>query len=382
MNTQELQEIVFRNTAELAELRRQLTDIVSKEKRVEVALGTLRRRLAACLEGFHRDKYKSTDQRLMIRALAEEILIFDKLGYDIGVSGSRFLLGVAALLEGRNQSALEYLNDFISNSDLNDKNLSNAHYLAAMICYNRRDFNRAIEHFESAFRYSPEQNRDLQCKIYVGELVYFLRKPQDLLEKAFRDVEDGLRTADNSPQQNFLRATLYMKWANCYVGTLDLDPKERNLMVNNQVAISLYKQARKCLPKYTDPDSLLPVVIDYSLAQALLLAKSVDMDLSMTPSELLADTFHRLRRIVLTKREEIILAQCYLMLGTCAFYSTHVSSDVGEIYLEYARNQTLSVPSDVCFYSSITKELLSRDEFVRQIDYYANHLEQNTSRRR
>ena len=116
-------------------------------------------------------------------------------------------------------------------------------------------------------------------------------------------------------------------------------------------------------------------MIDYSLAQALLLANSVDMDLARTPTELLADVFARLRRLVLTKREEIILAQSYLMLATCAFYSPYVSNDVGEIYLEYARHQTLTVPSDVCFYSCITKELLGRDEFVRQIDHYAGQFE-------
>jgi hypothetical protein len=37
--------------------------------------------------------------------------------------------------------------------------------------------------------------------------------------------------------------------------------------------------------------------------------------------------------------------------------------------------------SDVCFYSCITKELLSRDEFVRQIDYYATQLKQQKGRR-
>jgi tetratricopeptide (TPR) repeat protein len=381
MNLQELQEVVFRNTAELAELRKQLIDLVAKEKRVEVALAALRRRLAAWLDAFHRARYQATDQRLLIRALAEEILIFDKLGYDLGVGGARFLLGIAALLEGRHQAALDHLHEFIAGADSADRNLRNAAYLAAMICYNRRDFSRAIEHFEHAFRLSPEAQRDWQCQVYVGELQHFLRRPQDVLEKTFRDVEDGLRSADASPQNNFLRATLYLKWGNCYVGTLDLEPRERNALVNNPVALALYKQARKCLPKYTDPDSLLPVVIDYSLAQALLLARSVDMDLAQTPSELLADAFHRLRRIVLSKREEIILAQCYLMLGTCAFYSSHVSGDVGEIYLEYARTQTLSVPSDVCFYSPVTKELLSRDELVRQIDYYANHLEHHAGRR-
>src|SRR2546430_8446066 len=102
MELNELQSIVLRNASELSELRNQLGELVSKEKRVEAALGSLRRRLAAGLGAFHRDKYKSTDQRLLIRALADEIQIFDKLGYELGVAGASFLLGVSALLEGRN----------------------------------------------------------------------------------------------------------------------------------------------------------------------------------------------------------------------------------------------------------------------------------------
>ncbi|MBI2570808.1 MAG: hypothetical protein HYV63_27720 [Candidatus Schekmanbacteria bacterium] len=216
----------------------------------------------------------------------------------------------------------------------------------------------------------------------MGELCYFLRRPRDVLEKAFSDVDEALRLSEVSPELAFLKATLYLKWANCYVDTLDLEPKQSNLLVNSALAVSLYKKARASLPKYVEPDSLLPVVVDYSLAQALLLARSIDMDLAMTPSELLADVFERLRRIVLTKRAEIILAQCYLMLGTCAAYSRHVSEEIGDIYLEYARTQTLTVPSDVCFYSCVTKELLSRDEFVTQIDYYATRLQQTTTKRR
>jgi hypothetical protein len=147
------------------------------------------------------------------------------------------------------------------------------------------------------------------------------------------------------------------------------------------VAIAYYKRARAALPKHQAADSLLPVVIDYSLAQALLQANRIDADLPLTPSELLASVFERLRRVVLTKREEIILAQCYPMLGTCAALSGRVSGEIGEIYLEYARTQTLTVPSDVCFFSSITKELLTRDEFVQQVDYYANRLRSTAARR-
>jgi hypothetical protein len=153
-------------------------------------------------------------------------------------------------------------------------------------------------------------------------------------------------------------------------------------MANSPLAITYFKKARAALPRHAQADSLLPIVVDYSLAQALLVANHIDMELEMTPTELLAHVFERLRAIVLRKREESILAQCFLMLGTCAVYSEQVSRDVGELYLESARTQILTVPADVCFYSCVTKELLSRDEFVDQIDYYADQLHASSGRRR
>jgi len=377
MTIDELQEIVLKNTAELAELRH----LLSKEKRVEKALDSLRCRLASWLEGFHRDKYKSTDQRLLTHALAEEILIFDKLGYDIRSPGAHFALGVASFLEGRNQSALDYFKQFVEATGSDDRNHGNAHYLSAMICYNRGEIPRAISHFEATFRASPQTNRDWQCMIYVAELEFFRRDPPERIEMVLRDVEEGLRSVEDGSQLGLLKATLHLKWGNCCIGHLDREPKRPNLMVNNQLALSHYKEAREALKAARlGADSLLPVIIDYSLAQALLLTGRL-VDLSRSPADLFAEVFRSLRRIVLTKREEIILAQSYLMLGTCAIYSSRVSNDAAEIYLEHARNQTLSVPSDVCFYSCMTKELLSRDEFLYQIESYSNQLEQRTARR-
>lgn len=57
--------------------------------------------------------------------------------------------------------------------------------------------------------------------------------------------------------------------------------------------------------------------VDFGAASAAL-ADTEGMDLSMTPSELLAEGFHRLRRIVVTKREGIMLAQCYLQMSADA----------------------------------------------------------------
>jgi len=221
---------VLRNTTELSEIRRQLSDLTSREKRVEVALRDLRRRLENCLNAFDRDKYKATDQRLLINALASEILIFDKLGYDIGTCGSHFLLGVAALLEGRYQAALERFKEFIGLAEPHDRNLGNACFLAGTVSYNRRQCSQAIEFFESAVRYSPEENRDWQSKTRVAELTYFMRKPREVIGKAFFDVEERLKAIEGAAQHGFLRATLYLKLGNCYVGTF-LEPKERNPMV-------------------------------------------------------------------------------------------------------------------------------------------------------
>lgn len=367
--------------ARLSELEREVSAIASRDKRVAQAVTAVRSKLAALLQGFQRDKYKSTDMRKAIGALAAEIVIFEKLGYDIGDDGVDFLLGVAALLDGRNQAAAEQFKAFIARVPTVERNLANAHYLLAMLDFNRRDFHGGIDQFERVFQLSPESTRDWQCKIYIGELMHFLRQPQDQLERVFQEIEHGLRAMEGTPQHSFLRATLYLKWGNCYVGTVSLDPKQANTLVNNHRAISHYKQARKCLPKHPDPDSLLPVVVDHSLAQALLLAQSVDMELAMTPSEMFTSVFRRLRRIVRNKREEVILAQCYLMLGTCAVFSCEVSKDAGEIYLEQSRLQTANVPSDVCFYSPITKELLSGEEFVQQIDFFAKQLEPPDQRR-
>src|SRR5438552_3934499 len=83
MTLPDLQELLLKNTATLAELQTQVSQLVSKEQRVGLELSVLRTKLEAWLLSFHRDKYKSTDQRLFVHALAEEILIFVKLGYDV-----------------------------------------------------------------------------------------------------------------------------------------------------------------------------------------------------------------------------------------------------------------------------------------------------------
>lgn len=373
MNDDELKNIVIRNADQIAQIRSQLTQSGSRERRAVEALDRLRHRVQDALGGFDRDGYKATDQRLLVYALAAEILIFDKLGYDIGEIGCEFLLGVYALLQGRNSAALEHLGAFIASAEQSDRNLGNAHYLSGMISYNRRDFAKAAESFRTAFRLSPEKDQDWQSFIYVGELSYFMRKPRDVIERAFLDIENLLKSNPELPERHFLWATLYLKLGNCYVGTF-LSQKGENPMTNDQIAIAHFKEARRRCPRLMSPNSLLPVVIDYSLAQALLLSGSVDMDLPETSQELLDSVFHRLRRIVLTKREETILAQSYFMLGTCPCFSANIPNDMGEIYMEYARHQTLSVPSDVCFYSCVTKELLSRDDFVGQIDFYTTQL--------
>jgi tetratricopeptide (TPR) repeat protein len=384
MTTEEMRDILLRNMADFTDLKRQVGDLVSahsvREQRVGSVLADLRKRLGDYLDSFDRDRYKATDDRLLISSLAIEVAILDKLGYDLGTPDGSFLSATAALLDGRNSAALDHFRAFLQAAAAGNRNIANAHYLSGMIFYNRRNFTQAIDSFANASKHSPRDNPDWQSRIYVAELMHFRRDSKEEIDKAFFDVESDLKSIEKKPAHNLLRATLYLKWGNCYVGTF-LDPREPNRIVNNPVATGYFKQARRWCPHYAGSDSLLPAIIDYSLAQSLLLSDSVDMELGKTPSELFRDVFDRLRRIVLRKREEIILAQTYFMLGTCAHYSSHISKDVGEIYLEYARHQTLTVPSDVCFYSCITKELLGRDEFVKQIDFYADQFEGQAARR-
>ena len=238
MNQQELQDVVIRVVAGLDALRDQVSGLVARDKRAEQALEILRGRLKQFLNSFHRDKYKSTDQRKAIRALAEEVRVFDKLGYDLADAGATFLLGVAALLDGRYQAAADHLADFIERTRTADPNIANAQYLSGMMSYNRRDYHRALQHFDATFRLSPEAQRDWQSKTYVGELMFFLRKPQDHIEPVFREAEEGLRIMQGVPAHAFLSANLYLKWGNCYMEALELAPKERNPGANVALAIS------------------------------------------------------------------------------------------------------------------------------------------------
>lgn len=380
MEINELQSIVLKNTSELAEMRDTLDCLTSREQRATSALALLRNKIQDVLSHFDRDGYKATDQRLLMNALAMKVRVFDELGYEINLPGARFLIGVSDLLEGRNAAALEHLQAYITHATRDDINLRHAYYLAGMIFYNRMEFSQASEHFRMAFLYSPRGARDWQSRIYTAELSFLSRQSPENIARAFSDVEQELRSIHDLPEYHFLWATLYLKMGNCYADTF-LEPKQVNPMMNRQLAVSYYKEARRRCPRHLPPDSLLPVVIEYSLAQALLNMGSVDMDIAETPQELLKGVFERLRKIVLQKREEIILAQSYFMLGTTGYFSGDISRDMIEIYLEHARHQTLEVPSDIGFYSCVTKELLTRDEFVGQIDFYTRQLESTRERR-
>jgi tetratricopeptide (TPR) repeat protein len=373
MRPEEIQELVLKTSAELADIRRTLS---RREERIATMRAELAAGTARFCAAFDRDGYKGTDQRLLTNTLAAEALIVEKLGEDPGWPLSHFLIGINELLAGRNVAARNRLDRYTDMAPAGSPNLQDAYYLKGMIGFNRREYTQATECFELAFRHSPGRRRDWQARTYVVELLSLVRKPKDAIESAIGELRHELNSLDRSeaPNWDFLYATFCLKAGNAYAGTL-LPPKAPNPMVDNAAAIRWYKAARKACPPDASPTSLLPVTIDYSLAQALVLANSFDMELAQSPAELFANVFQRLRRIVLTKREEIILAQSYFMLGTCAEYSDSISRDMAKIYLEHARHQTLTVPSDVCFYSCVTKELLDRNDFVKQIDFYTDQLE-------
>ena len=188
MEADELQAILLRNTAALAEVRDRLEGLASRDERATAALSVLRNAIQDTLRRFDRDGYKATDQRLLINALATEALVFDKLGYDLGLPGARFLLGVSEMLRGRNAAALSAFKEFIANASRDDPNLRHAHYLGGMISYNRRDHAQAIEFFRSASLLSPDETKDWQSLVYVAELSFLSRMAPEAIERAFADV--------------------------------------------------------------------------------------------------------------------------------------------------------------------------------------------------
>lgn len=381
METHEMKDILLRTVGDVSQIRKDLllltekdSLLTKKEEKVKRAIDDLKARLKSSLASFDRDHYKSTEKRLELRSLAHELDIFNKLGYDLSMHGVEFFLGVNALLDGRNQAAQAHFRAFIDSGENKEgKSLWNAHYLSAMICYNRNDQFGAKPHFEAAFDCSPEGHRDWQSKIYIAELLYFLRESPDAIEHEFTDTLEQILEEEKhfdikrTKKYASLKATLLLKHGNCFFGGFFLPPQRESGSINLPLALRKYKSAKSVCP--IDEQSLLPVIIDYSIAQALYLQKVNDFDLP-PPSDLFADVFNRLRRIILNKREEIILAQSYFMMATCAYHSNLLSNDLGEIYLEYARHETLTVPPDIHFYSCVTKEMLTREDFIKQIDFY------------
>lgn len=368
-----IEEQVSGLSSELERIEQKMVERERREVRAVASADMLVGRIHDVMRAFDRDAYKSTDNRLRLSSLAQEIRTFNGLGYELCHEAS-LVLAVSSMLQGLNKDARAYFARFIEGAERKGDLTQTAHYLAGMVCYNRREFSAATEHFSSAHSLSTDEGRDWQALTYVAELQHFMRKPPEVVDKNFFDIEQSLRTqADQLADRHSLWATLYLKWGNCYAATIS-PPSKENRSENNAKAIELYKEARRHLPLHLSPGSLLPVIIDYSLGMALLLEQSFDMDLAQTPQELLKGVFARLRNIVLTKREGIILAQSYLMLGTCAVFVSEISRELGEIYLEYARHATQEVPSDMSFFSCVTKELLPREEFIPQIDFYASEL--------
>jgi len=371
MTPTEMTDVLVRHSTMLADLDIQVRNIMIKEQRIDEFIQDIHRRITAAMDEFHRDRYKSVDYRLRVIELSHEILIYDHLGHNLEPA-AKFLMAIAALLEERLDGALEYFDAYLRHADAHDIHRGNAYYLCGMINYNTRRYSSAIECFRNSFRLSPETDRDWQSQIYVCELLFLSRAPDDVIEQEFTDTAESLKGLGGRAGA-LLQATFYLKWGNVYVEPML--PGEKNSLMNNPKAIRLYKQARTLCPAFTDTLSLLAIVIDYSLAQAMSVEKRIDLEIITSPQQLFIDVLQRLRRVVLTKTEPLILAQLYFMMGTCVLWSTSMPPEVGEICLEHARQYTLTLPSQMAIYSCITKELLSREDAIKELDVITRQLE-------
>ena len=385
---EKIEDIVIRNQQSFIDITEKVNILINKEDRVKTGIKELERKIERYFSNFTRDNYKDTEKILKLNSLSTELLVYKKLGYDFSIAEHNVILGLQEMICYRVEEALSYFEIYVE-ENRKTKLSCDVLYLCAMICYNNANFSKAIYYFTKAANLYLVLfgKHDFQSEIYIGECMYLSKSreyPQEKINEYFELIEETLDKLNNSENLDKFYLTLYLKWGNCYfqpgiklsnnnIGSNNLS----NITINNQKALSYYKKIINFIGGFYHKEKLndlLKVIMVYSLAQAMYSSrKDIDSSFART-NELFKHVFEKLVNLLLNKTETIILAQFYFMLGTCSWYSFEVAADQGLFYLENSRKQTQLIPSNIKFYSCMTKELLTRDEFIMQIDFCINKI--------
>lgn len=373
-----IEEIVIENQKKLLDLSEKVHNLTDKESHVQKEIKKLEIKVKNYLIKFTRDNYKNIDRILELNSLSTELLVFKKLGYVFLFDEHLVILGLSEMVNGRGREALEnYFKEYL---DLNSEaELScTVQYLCGMICYNNGNFSDAKQYYSSSaqLHLSLFKKHDFQAEIYVCECMFLAKEETEKIEKQFSQIELTLKKLKNETDNiDIIFMTLYLKWGNIYfqsiweIKTIYDTIGKLGLKVDNEKAYEYYIKILNFIGAYNKSkiDTTLKVILVYSLAQAIYTNRT-DINLPVGTDQLFMDVFDILKNLLLDKTEGIILAQFYFMLGTCAWYSSRIPKDQGLLFLEYSRKQTQLIPVNTKYYSCMTKKLLDRDSFVKQID--------------
>jgi tetratricopeptide (TPR) repeat protein len=367
----------------LLKLSDEVNALTSKEDRVKAEIKKLEGGIESYLDKFTRDNYKDIDKKLKLNSLSTELSVYNRLGYEFTLAEHHVVSGLYELVSDRVEEALLYFEGYIDENK-KTKVSCDVLYLCGMINYNTADYPEAVDFFtrSAELHLFLFGKHDYQSEIYIAECMFLAKSnvyPQEKIDEYFQKIKKTLDREKETGNQNLDKyyITLYLKWGNCFfrpsikiLSNTD-SGNISNITIDNQRSLNYYRKIIDYIGGIYHKDKLddlLKVIMVYSLAQAMYSSRR-DIDSAFARTTVLfRDVFEKLINLLLNKTENVILIQFYFMLGTCAYYSFEVPADQGLFYLENSRKLTNLIPTKIKIYSCMTKELLSRHDFVKQID--------------
>jgi len=253
------------------------------------------------------------------------------------------------------------------------------HFHSAIIKYNLGDYGAAIHHFKFALE---SDEKDYQSLTYIPEAMFLEGKNYifNQIITEFREVLDileALDTLDNKKNANTkeqLLAQAYLKLGNCYLGT------SKNPSFNEHKSLEL---AQKYIQKAYDLDSG-STIINYSLGQVLF--EKYAQERSMNDKQKQEYIKHFLYAFKAIKKkvgqitEAKILMMYYYILAICSIYG-EIENEIPQIYIMRIFELRPRLPEDnnLRIYSPLTKNDLTVDEFIVEVEDFQINLAEKTT---
>jgi tetratricopeptide (TPR) repeat protein len=251
-----------------------------------------------------------------------------------------------------------------------------AFHQLGILRYNLGKYQDAISAFEKALE---QDAADLNSALYIPEAKFLghLAKDFDVIVDGFTRVADeifkGPRTQAWTPEdKNALLALTHVRWGNCYYAESDFDSYRKHRSLKE--AHNHFQEATRL-----SPNSYLA---QFSYAQSLSAwASQLPPGLRERDErteeavKIFAGVFPMIRQKLATTSEPKIQCMLYYMLAICA-KEGRIPGQLPEAYLTQIFNEKgkLGVNPDLRIFSPRTKNDLSVDDYMREVEEYQRQL--------